>query len=407
MRVIKKKVNVPKAILKTRITFTLKSISEWKEYERVLDKDELVFDENGHYKIGDGKNTWNKLPYAKSLDKYIAKFDPINEDLNLGTTWLNEETKEVFILVCKEPIEWKKISNDSVSKDYFIEKLNDKVSFETGKRLSSNDYTDEDKKLVHNIPNLLTPEEIPSLLKNKIDSELVYTKTEVNDQLKDKANTNDVYTKSEFDKQTSNTLDKTSVYEKSEFDAYLTALLEKKADLVNGVIPSYQIPSTIDNIQEFDKFELFPHTGVGNKLYVDISTSKLYRWNGVYYVEVSPTIKVGKTELNAYPGSEGVLLEQKYDKISTKLDELETKFSGDLIKLDSISTEYIADEGVHTQDIDTVETLNFADGSVNNKQLAMGSITTDKIQDNSISDEKILNVDITKLKYDKQIIFIQ
>lgn len=95
----------------------------------------------------------------------------------------------------------------------------------------------------------------------------------------------------------------------------VTGLLEalsKKADLVDGLIPSYQLPSYVDDViegelvsdTEFD-VEGFIITPENGKIYVDIITNKSYRWSGSVFVEISKSIVLGTTEYTAFRGDYG------------------------------------------------------------------------------------------------------
>jgi len=76
--------------------------------------------------------------------------------------------------------------------------------------------------------------------------------------------------------------DKTSVYTRSE----TTLALSQKADLVNGVIPENQIPSSFNDVLEFTTPNL-PMVGESGKIYVTTDTNKTWRWGGNKYVEIS------------------------------------------------------------------------------------------------------------------------
>lgn len=60
-----------------------------------------------------------------------------------------------------------------------------------------------------------------------------------------------------------------------------------KADLVNGLVPSSQLPSYVDDVLEFADLAGFPITGETGKIYVSIATNITYRWSGSIYVEIS------------------------------------------------------------------------------------------------------------------------
>ena len=72
-----------------------------------------------------------------------------------------------------------------------------------------------------------------------------------------------------------------------------------KADLVNGKVPASQLPSFIDEIQEFPSIASFPITGQSDILYLALDTNKLYRWSGTAYVDLSALAGMPDFALNA------------------------------------------------------------------------------------------------------------
>lgn len=58
----------------------------------------------------------------------------------------------------------------------------------------------------------------------------------------------------------------------------------------NGLVPSSQLPSYVDDVLEYTNLAGFPATGESGKIYVDLATNKVYRWGGTVYVEVSPSV---------------------------------------------------------------------------------------------------------------------
>jgi hypothetical protein len=60
------------------------------------------------------------------------------------------------------------------------------------------------------------------------------------------------------------------------------------ATLVNGFVPSSQLPSFVDDVVEVaDSTELASITGESGKIYVVLDTGKVYRWGGSVMVEIS------------------------------------------------------------------------------------------------------------------------
>lgn len=55
----------------------------------------------------------------------------------------------------------------------------------------------------------------------------------------------------------------------------------------NGLVPSVQLPSFVDDVLEYASFSAFPATGDTGKIYVALDTNKTYRWGGSIYVEIS------------------------------------------------------------------------------------------------------------------------
>lgn len=73
----------------------------------------------------------------------------------------------------------------------------------------------------------------------------------------------------------------------------------------NGLVPSSQLPSYVDDVLEYDAKSSFPSTGETGKIYVDISTNLTYRWGGSAYVEISPSLALGTTSSTAFRGDYG------------------------------------------------------------------------------------------------------
>lgn len=73
----------------------------------------------------------------------------------------------------------------------------------------------------------------------------------------------------------------------------------------NGIIPSSQLPSYVDDVLEYESSAEFPVTGESGKIYVDLFTNKTYRWGGSGYVEISQSLALGETSSTAYAGDKG------------------------------------------------------------------------------------------------------
>ncbi|NMW85505.1 hypothetical protein HKO22_07135 [Peptoniphilus sp. AGMB00490] len=101
----------------------------------------------------------------------------------------------------------------------------------------------------------------------------------------------------------------------------LLDLLKKKADLDNrGKVLVSQLPD-LDVYKDVLMYEArgnFPYTGNSKKLYVDMAGSKIYRWTGSTYVELSPQLKIGEVKGTAFDGARGKALEDAMKDRYTK-----------------------------------------------------------------------------------------
>ena len=98
----------------------------------------------------------------------------------------------------------------------------------------------------------------------------------------------------------------------------ITATKEKANGIAsldeNGKVPSSQLPSYVDDViegylSEGKFYKEGAHTteitGESGKIYVDLTTSKTYRWSGTAYAVISETIALGETSSTAYRGDRG------------------------------------------------------------------------------------------------------
>lgn len=98
----------------------------------------------------------------------------------------------------------------------------------------------------------------------------------------------------------------------------------------NGLVPTNQLPSFVDDVLEFDDLADFPTVGETGKIYVAIDTGKTYRWSGTVYTELNPSDVIS---VNGQSGA--VVLDA--DNISD--DSTTHKFvtAGDITKLGNLS----------------------------------------------------------------------
>lgn len=67
----------------------------------------------------------------------------------------------------------------------------------------------------------------------------------------------------------------------------LEGLPSDVAPLVDGKIPSANLPSYVDDVLEYANFASLPVTGENGKIYTTTDNNKIYRWSGTTYVEIS------------------------------------------------------------------------------------------------------------------------
>ena len=73
----------------------------------------------------------------------------------------------------------------------------------------------------------------------------------------------------------------------------------------SGKVPSSQLPSYVDDVEEYANLAAFPVTGESGKIYIALDTNLTYRWGGTAYVEISPSLALGETSSSAYRGDRG------------------------------------------------------------------------------------------------------
>lgn len=101
----------------------------------------------------------------------------------------------------------------------------------------------------------------------------------------------------------------------------------------NGVIPSSQLPSYVDDVIEgfirgisfFTKEGIIITVPEAGKIYLDIETNKSYRWSGSSYVEIASSIALGETSATAYAGDKGKKNAEDIAEIKETLPTLQPK----------------------------------------------------------------------------------
>ena len=91
----------------------------------------------------------------------------------------------------------------------------------------------------------------------------------------------------------------------------------------NGIVPSSQLPSFVDDVLEFDLKDNFPTTGEPGKIYIAKDSNRTYRWDENQYRELSVSLALGETSTTAYAGDKGKDISDKLAKVrSTQLSHI-------------------------------------------------------------------------------------
>jgi hypothetical protein len=68
--------------------------------------------------------------------------------------------------------------------------------------------------------------------------------------------------------------------------------LDLKADLVDGKVPSSQLPSYVDDVIEVANYAALPAVGESGKIYITLDDNHIFRWTGSTYVEITDNTAV-------------------------------------------------------------------------------------------------------------------
>lgn len=126
----------------------------------------------------------------------------------------------------------------------------------------------------------------------------------------------------------------------------------------NGKVPISQLPSYVDDVQEYAGVASFPATGETGKIYVDTSSNLTYRWSGTQYVEISPSLALGTTSSTAYRGDYGNAAYQhavtnKGAEFASGLYKITTNAEGHVTAATAVTKSDITGLGIPGSDTDT------------------------------------------------------
>lgn len=72
-----------------------------------------------------------------------------------------------------------------------------------------------------------------------------------------------------------------------EFPESVENHLNRKADLIDGKVPSSQLPNYVDDVLEFNAFENLPVSGEKGKIYLVTNNNTQFRWSGSEYIQIN------------------------------------------------------------------------------------------------------------------------
>ena len=182
--------------------------------------------------------------------------------------------------------------------------LNDFVKKESGRGLSTNDYSTAEKNKLAGIQE--------GAQKNTVTS--VRGALQLNPQVG-----NVVISAADIGLGNANT--RLTSLENNKLDKSEKGATNGVASLdENGRVPSSQLPSYVDDVVDEYTYAQFPTTGETGKIYIAKDTNKTYRWSGSGYAEISASLALGETEQTAYSGAKGKKNAEDIAKLAKDLD---------------------------------------------------------------------------------------
>ena len=216
------------------------------------------------------------------------------------------------------------------SNDELESMISNKVDKIAGKVLSSNDYTDGEKEdvakvdgLVSSVGSLTSRVGIAEGKVRTLEGEMLSVQdaldTKVDKETGKGLSTND-YTNAD-----KAIVDGVTTALAGKVDTSSVGTANGVAGLDNtGRVPSSQLPSYVDDVLEFASLSEFPVTGEGSKIYIALDTNKTYRWSGSDYVEISESLALGETQGTAYEGNKGKANADAIDALESTVESLGT-----------------------------------------------------------------------------------
>ena len=120
----------------------------------------------------------------------------------------------------------------------------------------------------------------------------------------------------------------------------------------NGLVPSSQLPSYVDDVLEYSSLTSFPTQGETGKIYIATDTNLTYRWSGTAYVEISKSLALGETSSTAYAGDKG---KSVADSLSSHISNTSNPHNVTKAQLGLGNVDNTADANKSVKNADTVD----------------------------------------------------
>ncbi len=217
-------------------------------------------------------------------------------------------------------------STNPVTSDGVYKELGNKVDKVSGKGLSTNDYTTAEKT---KLAGIAEGAEV------NVQADWTQTTTTADDYIKNKPTLGTAAA--------ANAIDFATAAQGTKADNAIPTTEKGAANGVaeldsNGLVPSSQLPSYVDDVLEYSSQSAFPATGQTGKIYIAQDTNKTFRWSGSAYVEISASLALGTTSSTAYRGDRG----QTAYTHATDSSRLTTAKSSGLYKIATTSEGHVA-----------------------------------------------------------------
>lgn len=146
----------------------------------------------------------------------------------------------------------------------------------------------------------------------------------------------------------------------------------------NGLVPTSQLPSYVDDVLEYNAKSSFPITGETGKIYVDTSTNLTYRWSGSAYVEISPSLALGTTSSTAFRGDYGQsaythAVTNKGSAFTSGLYKITTNSEGHVTNAVAVTSSDIPGLSSKADSATTLAGYGITDANIQNGIITLGS----------------------------------